>query len=872
MASLEDVFHGAQLALHVPDQPVALTDTLVLAGDDVLDQLQRSTQRDQAFFDERLCSFLALTVSNLDATAATPPPVLLQFLSHLAVTLDASYVGRTQAPEARDTKPQTRLTLPPHLTGNARHKPPAPAKDSHPSIFPPATPNPVPFTDEGDRGYSQADTGVPLYSYAWGDGPPDDNLAFALLRCQRHSAWVALYRLDVSVAFVRNIMRDAQLCLTVSTTLRDRPLAFAPQRKALLDFIKSHGVNVEDKDPSGDVAPAAHPVDDDPALDDFEEINLLEGLGPAGLDLQLPSTRIGPSLRQESYALPTRPALPPTTTSTPTAVRELPTLRKAYRKTLAAVSGFAVKMRSVHSPAVVIPGDVEDELELREIGSEERTIVLCVELENTGESKLGFQVDSIGVQVSGEGARAKLIAWGERAFDEPESVFPLQVGAREQFNLLYAVSFLRPTDGQETAPHAPNRPPGDPMLRYVSIAIKGRPFETRGEGSELLYPTPPFVTRWSCSVSLLAGSSSDRPSSPFGGQDALPAPPSPFPTSSPRTHRPPDDTPTGPKVQSPATFSFSPRRNTLGAPSGTPELKLGIRPMSMPFIHGSPRSPRPETPPTSKFLPAPPNIAFQPSSSPGSPLPSPGLPQTPRAGDSFFPPQHPGFSPQQGPPPQTPAYPAYGDAPHPSTPRALSPMAASGSGYIGPSIEARRERGPTTLGLGLPLSPLPMSPGVRGAHQFFPPQTPLEQRAVEPIVVSIGLVTPGKSGKIYALREPFYLDVFVFNQSSTTRRLELSHPEPTRRRHNTLNQRASMDSTVQVDSETNKGPGLLPLENRIRIGPLRPHASQSVRFPFIALQPGVHAISALSLTDIETRYTINMRSIMDIVVHEASAE
>lgn len=53
MASLEDVFHGAQLALHVPDQPVALTDTLVLAGDDVLDQLQRSTQRDQAFFGTR---------------------------------------------------------------------------------------------------------------------------------------------------------------------------------------------------------------------------------------------------------------------------------------------------------------------------------------------------------------------------------------------------------------------------------------------------------------------------------------------------------------------------------------------------------------------------------------------------------------------------------------------------------------------------------------------------------------------------------------------------------------------------------------------------------------------------------------------------
>lgn len=220
MASLEDLFHGAQLALHVPDQPIVLSDALVSAGDELLDQLQRASQRDQAFFgehahvlilvaytawltDERLCSFLTLTLPTLDANAASPPAVLLQFLSHLAVTLDASYVGRTHAPEVKE-KPQTRLTLPPHVTGNARHKPPAPLKDSHPSIFPPATPNPVPFTDDGDRGYSQADAGVPLYSYAWGDGPADDNVAFALLRCQRHNAWVALYRLDVSVGGLLN--------------------------------------------------------------------------------------------------------------------------------------------------------------------------------------------------------------------------------------------------------------------------------------------------------------------------------------------------------------------------------------------------------------------------------------------------------------------------------------------------------------------------------------------------------------------------------------------------------------------------------------------------------------------------------------------
>ena len=64
MASLEDVFHNAQLALHVPDQLVAVSDALVLDGDELLDQLQRSTQRDQAFFGEH-----------------TPPSILVAYAS-----------------------------------------------------------------------------------------------------------------------------------------------------------------------------------------------------------------------------------------------------------------------------------------------------------------------------------------------------------------------------------------------------------------------------------------------------------------------------------------------------------------------------------------------------------------------------------------------------------------------------------------------------------------------------------------------------------------------------------------------------------------------------------------------------------------------
>ncbi|EJD55423.1 hypothetical protein AURDEDRAFT_118550 [Auricularia subglabra TFB-10046 SS5] len=876
MASLEEVFHGSQLALHIPDQPVSLANAFELNGDELLDQLQRSSQRDQVFFDERLSSFLTLSIPNLPVNATSPPAALLQFLSHLAITLDASYVAKTVAPERRE-KPTTLLTLPPHLTGNARPKLQA-KSDGRPSIFPPATPNPVPFTEESDRGYSQADNGVALYSYAWGDGQAEDAATFALLRCQRHAAWVAVYRLDVSVAFVRNIMQNPLLCLTVSSTIRDRPIAHTPQRQALFDLVTAHGGQLEENQPSPAVANFAN-ADDDDLLDDFEEVNLLEGLALVGVDLHLPSARIGLSMRKESYSLTTQLSDGPSTLSSPAAARALPTLRKSYRKTLSAVSGFAVKMRSVLSPAVVIPGDTEDEQEQRETGSEERTIVLCVELENTGESKLGFQVDTVQVRVSGDGARAKLIAWGEQAFESPESVFPLRVGAREQYNLLYAVSFLRPADEQDVPSYAPtpNRPPND-LLRSVSIAITGRPFETRADAVDVAYPTPPFVTRWSCTLNLSPSHHTqtplnDRPATPLTAQDALPAPPSPFPTSSPRIQRPASEEPiNGPRVQSPATFAG--KRHTLGAAIGTPEIKLANRPFSMPFgpggtpgtpRTGTPGTPRAGTPPTNKFLPPPPNIAFQPSSTPGSPLPSPSLPPSPRGGPpvEMFPPQAQyamGIPQLGGVTPPTPAYPAFSaDTPHPATPRALSPMAAAGSGYAGPSIEARRERVPANVGLGLPLSPLPISPGTR---TFFPPPgTPLERHVMEPIVVSIGLVSEGGyDGKIYALRQPFYLDIFVFNQSSRTRRLEISHPEPARKRRNTttVDRKAVLDLVMQLDEDF-KGPGLLPLENRIRIGPLRPNACQSVRFPFIALQPGVHAISALSLMDVETGYAVNMR-------------
>jgi hypothetical protein len=41
--------------------------------------------------------------------------------------------------------------------------------------------------------------------------------------------------------------------------------------------------------------------------------------------------------------------------------------------------------------------------------------------------------------------------------------------------------------------------------------------------------------------------------------------------------------------------------------------------------------------------------------------------------------------------------------------------------------------------------------------------------------------------------------------------------------------------------------------------PLRPSTCQSVRLDFLALTPGVHSVDALTLTDIESGFSMNLR-------------
>jgi hypothetical protein len=272
-------------------------------------------------------------------------------------------------------------------------------------------------------------------------------------------------------------------------------------------------------------------------------------------------------------------------------------------------------------------------------------------------------------------------------------------------------------------------------------------------------------------------------------------------------------------------------------------------------------------------------------------------------------------------------------------------------GYVGPSVEVRRERGiggmggyggygvgsatPQTpapvVGFGFGNSGRPFRQGTRGGtpsggggpaaggfsdNQIRGASTQAEGGSVgESIVVSVGLLpqsirmnqkpktsfessspllppsisfTVPRSRSQSKLEQPnmdsnsnsslkindnliyplstFIIDIFVFNRSTWTRRFEVSCPDSrSRRKRKEIESLAASRSTHEAKRRLNPlsvalpDLGVLPLENKVRIGPLLPSACQSVRMKFLALSPGVHSIDTLTLTDVESGLAMNLK-------------
>ena len=630
----------------------------------------------------------------------------------------------------------------------------------------------------------------------------------------------------------------------MSITLRNKPLSRSPARSAIYRLLEGR-TDTKGEESRPATAPngiQAARVDDRTEL--LQEINLLGGLkdapsfSQAESALELPTTRIGTFIRRHAYSLPPVKRQKALLTPTPSSARAvIPTLRKSFRKTLATVSGFRVRMRTLFIPYVFMLGAEE-----REAGNEERSVVLCVEVENSGESGTGFSVENVEITVGGQGATSRLIGWGTGFEENPEkSIFPLQLGSVEQCNLLYVVSFLNPSDandlvlsrtGAKTAATTPALAPAD-MQRSVAIIVKGRPCEISQDKKVISYPTEPFLSRWNCLLDLSSSRQQELQDYsldvPLSAQDALPTPASPFPAASPKSQGDFEKAHPISNMQSPAVAGskrhtvaglINPRRKGVG-PSG-----LNIRPSSMPYPPQSAYD-------SPKFTPTLPSIAVN------GPL---AVPQTAIA--------HPSSPDGRGssyiPSPLTPAFPAYPPEAQvvPPSPYAHAPYSSYGGGSPGGLVEPHRERR-----FGSVASASPVTPGPRAFGASFSEKLIRLEPYADPVVVSVALLSPvrgdmynedafgtvggekcvglGEEDRIYPL-DVFALEIFVFNQSPVTRRFEVGFPDRKRMRAERRSLAAAMltggggdvqhklvgDAISRLGSQA----GLVPLENRVRVG------------------------------------------------------
>jgi hypothetical protein len=558
-------------------------------------------------------------------------------------------------------------------------------------------------------------------------------------------------------------------------------------------------------------------------------------------------------------------------------------MRKAFRKTLSTASGFRVRMRTVFVPYVLLPSSggnsaVEEE-DAPAAGMAESTVMLCVELENLGEaSGGGFAVEAVDVDVSGDGARATLIGWDSTK--APEQMFPVRLGAYEQHNLLYAVSFVRSADVDETAPAD--------LQRAVAIYVHGRPYDlpctdTREDPDKYRYPSKQFSSRWNCVLDL--DPRRNRESRDFGGfgdtmggKEVLPEPASPFPAAdSPQTATVGSfsaQQQQGPST--PAAVAGS-KRHTLAAittasnrPALTnvPATAGGTAPMNYrsgpsmlnPAFQAERDREREATAvalaggPKRGPSPIPPSLALQQSvqartpttySFPQAGLNSPVI-QIGSDGSSDGQAQ---FASLPMPPP-TPAYPAYPAAPATPTPFSQAPVANSQAG-VGPVVEIRRDRG-TTQGMQALVPPTPgprvstafsvdggtipaaMSLAHQGGYEGGVVLSP-QGHDDDKLVVSIGLLphsrpsvrnseddsdvedAPAEPKKMYPL-DCFTLDIFIFNQSAWTRRLEVSYPSFRQRKKDRPISMGYFPPVQDAQPAKAEPPGIVALENRVRIG------------------------------------------------------
>ncbi|KAI6131607.1 TRAPP trafficking subunit Trs65-domain-containing protein [Pisolithus croceorrhizus] len=880
--SLETLFGSCGLEVAVPDTSVDFPERQDQVDDWLTILQERQADRKHAFFDEQLRLFLIIKISHLPSNplneSRSLPSLLVRFLRHIQVSLDATYISR-KSTETPITPRADQVAGPPRSSSVGLSNPRP--TSLHPSIFPPTTPNPIPFTAETDKKYVQSE-GALLLSSIWGEGPAEHSgEKFTVFFSHSRKEWVAIYQLFLNVLFLRLPFANPLLCLTISATLREKPLPLSQKKHPFIEFLLK-----EDMMPSHDVLvhkssiESDNPDDIGHELSGLKEVNLLDRLATGSshssesAPLYLPSTRLGDVTRRQLLFLPPVPSLERTSQGTSAMRSPHHVLRKSFRVVLEMASGFRVRMRTVFAPHILLPKDRSNLKEIGcqyngqngnedwEAGNSERTVVLCIEVENSGEygSDVGFSLERVDVKIGGDGVTTRLVGWGEAACDSntEEQTFPLFLRPKEQYNLLYVVSFLNTDDQDGISLTTLSAKPGV-LQRAVTISIYGRPYipnhlldEEKGS-NVLTYLTRTFSSRWNCVLDM-----SSRPREDVaqwqglssGARSALPELPSPFPSAFPSAINPPPTAMPGPQAVAGKRLAIL--SNVTALPAAFPLSSL----------------PRDQT----NF----PTSANQTLSSAAMQMFS-GFPQTSLAVAPPTPAMR-GLSEARPSGIVAPATPALPVGPGAYDIHSLPQGSRQGIFRTSTSIESRMEQDSSTLHTTSACIGRPNAV-----------QNTLSS-SVEPIIISVGLTPndgpseqPGQ--RKISVPDVFTLDIFIFNQSSWTRRFEVGYPNADLdQRRKVVKDGKSMIALDELKS-TVTPPGVLPLQNRVRVGPLRPSTCQSVRLDFLALSPGVHSLD-LTLTDVESGYLMNLRyascppatctpyshnrrSAIDVVIHEA---
>lgn len=165
-----------------------------------------------------------------------------------------------------------------------------------------------------------------------------------------------------------------------------------------------------------------------------------------------------------------------------------------------------------------------------------------------------------------------------------------------------------------------------------------------------------------------------------------------------------------------------------------------------------------------------------------------------------------------------------------------------------------------------------------------------QRQSMQPVRPT-SMMTPGSS-MVFTFHGPdhidegsaFHIDVFVINCGSKKRRLalvavpqrqRLSSPSPHRQGQSTAQMDKVKAQAVITDSIMTKTGGsskpyaeIVSLSADVKIGPLLPGACHNTSLDFLALSTGVVGLESVSVVDVDTKETVHVVELPEIVAYE----